>query len=131
MRRLYILLTVIVVMVGALFAGHGALAKVLTGTAGDDTLVGTDRDDSLDGRGGDDEIEGGGGNDEIIPGEGDDDVDAGAGNDLIYARDTDSYDYIDCGGGFDRVETIHRDDRTKSNCERALGPRQGDIRAGG
>jgi hypothetical protein len=45
----------------------------------------------------------------------------------IYARDTNSRDFIDCGAGFDRVETIHRDDRTLSNCERALGPRQGDI----
>src|SRR5215213_4470749 len=111
MNRLYILLTMMVMMVGALFATHEALAKVLTGTGGKDTLLGTDRDDHLDGRGGD----------------GDDDVDAGAGNDLIYARDTDGVDYIDCGGGFDKVETIHRDDRTKSNCERALGPRQGDI----
>jgi Ca2+-binding RTX toxin-like protein len=115
MNRLYILLTMMVVMVGALFATHEALAEVLTGTAGEDTLVGTDRDDRLVGRGGDDEIEG------------DDEVDAGAGNDLIYARDTEGVDYIDCGGGFDKVETIHRDDRTKSNCERALGPRQGDI----
>jgi Ca2+-binding RTX toxin-like protein len=108
MNRLYILLTMMVVMVGALFAGHQALAKVLTGT-GDDMLFGTDRDDRLEGRGGDVE------------------VDAGTGNDLIYARDTDGVDYIDCGGGFDKVETIHRDDRTKSNCERALGPRQGEI----
>jgi Ca2+-binding RTX toxin-like protein len=74
----------------------------------------------------DDLLKGRGGDDEIIPGEGDD-VFAGAGNDLIYARDTDGVDYIDCGGGFDKVETIHRDDRTKSNCEGALGPRQGDI----
>src|ERR671912_138785 len=109
MNRMYILLTVMVVMVGALFARHEALAEVLTGTAGEDTLRGTDRDDRLNGRGGDDE------------------VDAGAGNDLIYARDTEGVDYIDCGGGFDKVETIHRDDRTRSNCERALGPRQGDI----
>src|SRR5919107_1293317 len=109
MTKLYILLTVMVVMVGALLAGHEALAEVLTGTGGDDT------------------IEGGSGNDEIFPGEGDDNVDAGAGNDLIYARDTDGVDYIDCGGGFDKVETIHRDDRTRSNCERAIGPRQGDI----
>src|SRR5829696_7847173 len=115
MTRLYILLAVMVVMVTVFFAWHQALAEVLTGTAGDDMLVGTDEDDRLNGRGGDDEIEGGSGNDEIFPGEGDDDVDAGAGNDLIYARDT------------DKVETIHRDDRTKSNCERALGPHQGDI----
>ena len=145
MNRLYILLTVMAVMIGVLFNGHEALAKVLTGTGGDDMLFGTDRDDRLDGRGADDEIEGDGGNDhlkggggndevegssgndEIIPGEGDDVVLAGAGNDLIYARDTASEDVIDCGGGFDKVETIHRDDRTKSNCERALGPRQGDI----
>jgi len=73
MTRLYILLAVMVVMVAVFFAGHQALAEVLTGTAGDDTLVGTDEDDRLNGRGG---------NDEIIPGEGDDEVDAGAGNDL-------------------------------------------------
>ncbi len=145
MNRLYILLTVMVVMVGALFAGHEALAKVLTGTGGEDTLLGTDRDDRLDGRGGDDEIEGdggndrlkgrggddeiegGSGNDEIIPGEGDDEVYAGAGDDKIYARDTNGADFINCGPGFDEVETIHRDDRTLSNCERALGPRRGDI----
>ena len=102
MNRLYILLTVMVVMVLAppFFAAHEALAEVLTGTSG---------------------------NDEIIPGSGDDNVFAGAGNDLIYARDTDGVDYIDCGGGFDKVETIHRDDRTLSNCERSLGPRQGEI----
>jgi Ca2+-binding RTX toxin-like protein len=147
MNRLYILLTVMVVMVGAppFFAAHEALAEVLTGTSGNDTLLGTDEEDYFKGRGGDDFlngsggndylnggggediIEGGGGNDEIIPGEGADVVYAGAGNDLIYARDTESFDYIDCGGGFNKVETIHRDDRTKSNCERALGPRQGDI----
>ena len=71
MYRLYILLTMMVVMVGALSATHQALAKVLTGTGGDDMLLGTDRDDRLDGRGGDDEIEGGNGNDEIFPGNGD------------------------------------------------------------
>jgi hypothetical protein len=122
MNRLYILLTVMVVMVGApFFAAHEALAEVLTGTDGDDRLVGTDRDDRLDGGGGDDTIEGGGGNDEIFPGEGDDVVYAGTGDDLVYARDIGGVDYIDCGGGFDRVETIHRDDRTLSNCERTPG----------
>jgi hypothetical protein len=35
------------VMVGAFFVWHEALAKVLIGTAGDDTLVGTDRDERL------------------------------------------------------------------------------------
>jgi len=137
MKRLYIVLTVMVVMVAApLLCTHGALADILTGTAGNDTLYGTEGNDYLEGRagddeidalGGDDEIKGGRGNDRIIPGEGADVVYAGAGNDLIFARDTASYDYIDCGAGFDQVETIHRDDRTLSNCERALGPRAGNI----
>jgi Ca2+-binding RTX toxin-like protein len=137
MNRLYILLTVMVVMLAApLFGAHEALAEAFPGTSGNDTLFGTEGDDYLKGRGGDDyldaaggndTIEGGRGNDQIIPGEGADVVYAGAGNDRIYARDTASYDYIDCGGGFDQVETIHRDDRTLSNCERALGPRKGNI----
>ena len=56
MNRLYILLTVMLVMAGALFAGQEVLAKVLTGTAGDDTLVGTDRDDRFTGRDGEDRL---------------------------------------------------------------------------
>ena len=58
MNRLYILLTVMVMMVGTLFAGHEALAKVLTGTGGEDTLVGTDSEDRLTGRAGDDSLKG-------------------------------------------------------------------------
>jgi len=119
MNRLYILLTVMVVMiVASSLDAHEAQAEVLTGTDGDDRLVGTDGDERLDAAGGDDRI---------FPGEGDDVVYAGEGHDLIYARDTGGLDYIDCGSGFDKVETIHRDDRTLSNCERALGPRRGDI----
>jgi Ca2+-binding RTX toxin-like protein len=95
MNRLYILLAVMVVMVGALFTGHEALAKVLTGTAGGDRLIGTDRDDRLRGRRrsdhlkgsrGADRIWGSRGNDKIMPAEGNDKVYAGAGNDLSYAR---------------------------------------------
>jgi Ca2+-binding RTX toxin-like protein len=114
------------------------LAAVFTGTASNDTLTGLEGNDYLEGRAGDDyldagvgddTIKGGRDNDRIYPGEGADEIYAG--NDLIYARDTASYDYIDCGGGFDQVETIHRDDVTLSNCERALGPRRGDIPTGG
>jgi hypothetical protein len=140
MKRLYILLTVMVVMVAApLFVAHEALAVDRLGTASNDTLTGSEEMDYLNGRGGDDylyalggddTIYGGRGNDRIYPGEGADVVYAGGGNDLIYARDTASYDYIDCGGGFDQVETIHRDDVTLSNCERALGPRAGNIPTG-
>jgi Ca2+-binding RTX toxin-like protein len=56
MNRLYPLLTVMVVMVGPFFAAQEAVAKVLTGTGGNDRLVGTDRDDRLKGSGGDDKI---------------------------------------------------------------------------
>jgi len=38
-----------IVMVGAFFVWHEALAKVLIGTALDDTLVGTDTDDRFTG----------------------------------------------------------------------------------
>jgi|SRR5215203_5257928 len=78
MNRLYILLTMMVVLVGALFATHEALAKVLSGTSGDDMLLGTDRDDRLDGRGGDDEIEGDGGNDRLKGGGGNDEIEGAA-----------------------------------------------------
>ena len=141
-----LLMTVMIVMVASpLFGAHEVLAAVFTGTPGNDTLIGTASNDTLsglegndylEGRAGDDYLDagvgddtmyGGRGNERIYPGEGADKVYAGAGNDLIYARDTASYDYIDCGGGFDQVETIHRDDVTLSNCERALGPRKGNI----
>jgi hypothetical protein len=120
-----------------------AQAKIVIGTPGNDYLLGTTKTDLIRGRGGDDYIRalagddlllggagddvvrGGGGNDKIYPGEGPDIVLAGAGNDKIYARDAGSLDSIDCGGGFDKVETIHRDDRTLENCERTLGPRRG------
>ena len=130
--RLYILLAVMVVMAGALFAGQEALAKVLTGTPGEDTLVGTDRYDRLTGRAGEDSLKARSGADNLNggPGQdfiGDDKVYAGYGDDLIYARDTDGVDFIDCGAGFDKVETIHRDDETLSNCERTLGPSRGHI----
>jgi Ca2+-binding RTX toxin-like protein len=134
LKRLAILLTALLVIL--VLASGVALAEDFLGTSGNDTLTGTEGNDLLKGRagddrlealGGDDDIYGGRGNDRIYPGEGADDVYAGAGDDLIYARDTASLDYIDCGGGFDQVETIHRDDITLSNCERALGPRRGDI----
>jgi Ca2+-binding RTX toxin-like protein len=114
-----------------------ALAADFIGASGNDELTGTELGDYLEGRagddnlfglGGDDIIYGNKGTDRITPGEGADQVFAGAGDDLIYARDiTPSIDTIDCGGGFDQVETIHRDDVTESNCERAWGPRKGDI----
>jgi Ca2+-binding RTX toxin-like protein len=149
MTRLYILLTLMVVVVGAFFAGHDALAKVLTGTGGDDTLLGTDRNDRLTGRAGEDNLKGRAGEDRLQGslgedhlkgnrgadplwgGRGNDKVYAGYGDDLIYARDTGGVDYIDCGPGFDKVETIHRDDVTLSNCERDFVPDRGHIETDG
>ena len=61
--RLYSLLVVMVVMAGALFAANEALAMVLTGTPGEDTLVGTDRYDRLTGLTGEDSLKGRGGAD--------------------------------------------------------------------
>jgi hypothetical protein len=56
MNRLYFLLTVMVVMLGALFAGQEATAKVLTGTGGKDRLIGTDRENRFTGREGEDHL---------------------------------------------------------------------------
>jgi Ca2+-binding RTX toxin-like protein len=62
MNRLYILLMVMVVMVGAppFFTTHEALAEVLTGTSDNDTFLGTDEQDYFKGRGGNDYLNGGG-----------------------------------------------------------------------
>ncbi len=93
-------------------------AKSLEGSQRGDTLRGTPRADTIHSRGGDDTIR---------PRAGDDRVYAGKGDDLIFARDDHGKDYIDCGPGRDAVETIHRDDKTLSNCERAWGPKKGDL----
>ena len=125
MRRTIMLLATMALTL--LVASGVALAVNKIGTNGPDTLRGTKGNDRLEGRGGDDRLKGRKGDDKIFPGKGDDKVRAGKGDDLIYARDKNGVDFIDCGGGFDKVETIHRDDETLGNCERALGPRQGDI----
>src|SRR5215212_9065058 len=141
-RRAGIAVALVLLLMATPLAGV-AYAKIISGTPGNDYLLGTIKTDLIRGRGGDDYIRalagddllfGGagddvvrGGNGRIYPGEGPDIVLAGAGNDKIYARDTDSLDSIDCGGGFDKVETIHRDDRTLENCERTPGPTRGNI----
>src|SRR5215213_2528590 len=118
MNRLYILLTV---MVGALFTGQEALAKVLTGTAGDDTLVGTNGDDHIEGRAGDDTIKGRGGDDTITPSEGDDHVDAGPGDHIFARHPRRRFHKLRGRLRQSRDHTPRRQD--KSNSERVLGPR--------
>ena len=110
MNRLYFLLTVMVVMLGALFATHEALAKVLTGTGGKDRLLGTDRDNRFTGRDGEDHLKGSRGADHLWGSRGTDKVYAGAYR--IYVRDTSGLDYIACGAGFDNVESTHRADES-------------------
>lgn len=111
MKRVMLVLVAVVMLVGL---AAPVMARVVVGDSGDDRLRGTRGDDRLNGRAGDDKIR---------PRAGDDRVFAGAGDDLIYARDARGRDYIDCGAGFDKVETIHRDDKTLSNCERTPGKR--------
>lgn len=112
MRILALVLTVV------LLSATVVAAKSLHGTSGPDTLTGTVKDDR---------IHSGGSGDTIYPRAGDDRVHAGRGDDLIYARDKSGKDYIDCGPGRDAVETIHKDDVTLGNCERAWGPKKGDL----
>jgi hypothetical protein len=101
MNRLYILLTVMVVMVGAFFVTHEALAKVLSGTGSDDTFVGTDRDDRINGRAGEDRIKGRGGEDHIKGKRGQDHLDGGSGQD--HLRGGRGEDTIEGGGGKDKI----------------------------
>jgi hypothetical protein len=110
MNRLYFLLTVMVVMLGALFATHEALAKVLTGTGGKDRLLGTDRDNRFTGRDGEDHLKSSRGAHHLWGSRGKDKVYAGA--DRIYVRDTGGLDYIACGAGFDKVGSTHRADES-------------------
>jgi hypothetical protein len=83
MHRLYILLTVMVVVVGAFFAGHEAVAKLLTGAGGNDELVGTNEADRLKGRAGNDRLSGRVGNDHLWGGRGSDKIWPGKGDDLV------------------------------------------------
>jgi Ca2+-binding RTX toxin-like protein len=84
-------------VLGALAAG-GALAKDITGTAGDDLIAGTpeaDRivalegRDDVQGRGGDDFLDGGPADDELFAGAGDDTVEGGPGDDYLDGREGD------------------------------------------
>jgi len=88
MKKLVVLATAMGLMV-ALFAGV-ALAKVIDGNGGNNTLVGTPKADTMRGYGG---------------------------NDLIRAVDS-KEDDVECGRGFDRVTANPGDDL--DNCERVI-----------
>jgi Ca2+-binding RTX toxin-like protein len=124
MNRLATILTIVGLLVG--LCASVAVAKVITGTSGEDILRGTPKSDKIEGLGDRDKIKGKGdadklygqrGNDKIAGGKGRDRIYGGHGNDFIRARDG-FHDRIDCGSGFDRAEAPHPEDRTLSNCER-------------
>ena len=104
----------------ALFvAGSVALAAVIGGTAGDDTLDGTSKSDSIFGYGGNDTINGSGGHDELWGGFDSDKVYGQAGNDTLHGeggndtlvggagvdelRGADGVDVLNGGGQDDRL----------------------------
>ncbi len=110
MNRLYILLMVMVIMVGALFVGQEALAKVLTGTAGEDRLVGTDRNDRLDGRGGEDSLKGRRATDRLKGSRGADRLKGNRGNDRLWGGH--GADTLNGGEGNDVLRALERADVT-------------------
>lgn len=103
----------------ALAAVPAASAKVIVGTAGDDTLVGTDRRDFIHGKAGNDTLAGNGGSDLLFGGRGHDTVsgddgrdfgwggpgndtlEGGAHGDVLYAGH--GVDTLEGGGGNDRA----------------------------
>ncbi|MGI9273667.1 MAG: calcium-binding protein, partial [Endozoicomonas sp.] len=79
--------------------------KVLTGTAGADSLEGAGGNDTLNGLGGSDELDGKSGNDVLSGGDGDDRLIGGSGNDrLLGGAGADTY-IIGQNSGSDEVET--------------------------
>src|SRR5215218_3842593 len=100
MKRAGILLTLMSVLV-FVFAGV-ALAALIEGDDGPNTLVGTPKGDAIYGFGGADRIEGRGGGDALRLGGGSDEGYGERGDDLISAVDW-SEDDIFCGPGSDRA----------------------------
>jgi Ca2+-binding RTX toxin-like protein len=82
---------VVASLIGALglVVASVAVAKVITGTEGDDTLPGTPRADLIQGLGGNDRIAGFGGPDILLGGKGNDLVRGGYGADVIWGNSGD------------------------------------------
>ena len=116
MKRAAIFLTLISVMV-FVFASV-ALAALIEGDDGANTLVGTPRGDAIYGYGGADRIEGRGGGDALHLGGGSDEGYGGRGDDYIGAVDG-SEDAISCGPGSDRARANPGDD-VAEGCERII-----------
>jgi Ca2+-binding RTX toxin-like protein len=91
----------------ALFAAP-ALAVLITGTGGDDTLTGTQGSDTIRGRAGDDTVSGGGGGDGLAGGKGNDTLNGEGGTDVLYGQEDN--DRLFGGPGDDRLAGNAGDD---------------------
>ncbi len=116
MKRAGIFLTLMSVMV-LVFAGV-ALAALIKGDDGPNTLVGTPKADAIYGYGGADRIQGRGGGDELRLGGGEDKGHGGHGDDFIGAVDG-SADDISCGPGSDRARA-NPGDNVAEGCEKII-----------
>ena len=134
MKRAAIFLTLLSVMV-LMFAGV-ALAALIEGDDGANTLVGTPKGDAIYGYGGADRIEGRGGGDTLRLGSGSDEGYGGGGGDRLhlgggsdegYGKRGDDYinavdgteDAIFCGPGSDRARA-NPGDNVAEGCERII-----------
>ena len=116
MKRAAIFLTLISVMV-FVFAGV-ALAALIEGDDGANTLVGTPKGDAIYGYGGADRVDARDSEDALRLGGGPDKGRGGRGNDHVRAVDG-SKDDIYCGPGADRVKANPGDNVSKG-CERVI-----------
>jgi Ca2+-binding RTX toxin-like protein len=115
-KRAAIFLTLMSVMV-FVFAGV-ALAALIEGNDGSNTLVGTPRGDAIYGYGGADRIEGRGGGDALRLGGGSDEGYGERGDDYIRAVDG-TEDAIFCGPGSDRARA-NPGDNVAEGCEKII-----------
>lgn len=124
-RRRSVLVLLALCSAGALaasvWAGLGAEARLIRGTAKADTLAGTPQADRMLGYAGNDWLRGLGGGDVVDGGPGQDTLSGGPGDDLIRARDG-VRDKIFCGGGRDRV-VADETDRAYADCESVERPK--------
>ncbi len=116
MKRAGIFLTLMSVMV-FVFAGV-ALAALIEGNDGANTLVGTPKGDAIYGYGGADRIEGRGGGDALHLGGGSDEGYGERGDDYIRAVDG-TEDAIFCGPGADRARA-NPGDNVAEGCEKII-----------
>ena len=116
MKRAGIFLTLISVMV-FVFASV-ALAALIEGDDGANTLVGTPKGDAIYGYGGADRIDARGDGDTLHLGGSSDKGRGGRGDDYIRAVDG-SKDHISCGPGSDRVRA-NPGDNVLEGCEKVI-----------